>query len=652
MAGLIRSEDIQAVKERTSLEDVVREHVTLRTAGVGSLKGLCPFHDEKTPSFQVRPAVGHWHCFGCGEGGDVIEFVQKIDHLSFAEAVERLAGQLGMELRYEEGKGPQREGGLGRRARLVEAHRAAEQFYHQQLLGTREARPGRDFLRAKGFGSGEAAHFGVGFSPRTGSALYEHLRAGGFTDEELLTAGLAGRSSRGMYDRFRGRVMWPIRDITGDTVGFGARRIFEDDRIVAKYLNTSETPIYTKNQVLYGLDLAKKAMAQQRTAVVVEGYTDVMAAHLSGVEVAVATCGTAFGAEHIKVLRRILRDEANQAPARVVFTFDGDAAGQKAAMKAYETDQAWASQSYVAVAPDGLDPNDLRTQRGSQAVRALIEDAVPMFEFAVRTSIDRYDLATPEGRVGAMRAAAPIIARIRDRSLQPEYTRTVSGWIGVEVGDLSREVAAARRSGAGQPSGLGRPAAPPRVGGGSGHAPEGAGDAPGELAEPAGPPPLPPVDPRNPDHAAERQLLQVVLQYPGSVTGTEHSSLSATAFTAPALALVHAALTEAGGIERAVTLSHGAWVQQVRDAADPRVHDLVGELSVAGLPVRMSNGQPPAGYVEGLVARLRIVELNRRIADALGALQRLGEGDAERSREIGVRLQGWQRELQHLRASR
>ncbi|WP_374929694.1 DNA primase [Kytococcus sedentarius] len=641
MAGLIRSEDIQAVKERTSLEDVVREHVTLRTGGVGSLKGLCPFHDEKTPSFQVRPAVGHWHCFGCGEGGDVIEFVMKIDHLSFAEAVERLAGQLGMELRYEEGKGPQREGGLGRRARLVEAHRAAEQFYHQQLLSTPEARPGRDFLRAKGFGSSEASHFGVGFSPRTGTALYDHLRSGGFTDEELLAAGLAGRSGRGMYDRFRGRVMWPIRDITGDTVGFGARRIFDDDRIAAKYLNTSETPIYTKNQVLYGLDLAKKAMAQQRTAVVVEGYTDVMAAHLSGVEVAVATCGTAFGAEHIKVLRRILRDEANQAPAKVVFTFDGDAAGQKAAMKAYETDQAWASQSYVAVAPDGLDPNDLRTQRGSQAVRALIEDAVPMFEFAVRTSIDRYDLGTPEGRVGAMRAAAPIIARIRDRSLQPEYTRTVSGWIGVEVGDLSREVAAARRAGAGQ---VARPpAARPAPTSDAGSAPEPA---------PAGPPPLPPVDPRNPDHAAERQLLQVVLQYPAAVTGTEHSALSATAFTAPALALVHAALTEAGGIERAVTLSHGAWVQQVRDAADPRVHDLVGELSVAGLPVIMSNGQPPTGYVEGLVARLRIVELNRRIADALGALQRLGEGDAERSREIGLRLQGWQRELQHLRAAR
>lgn len=642
MAGLIKPEDIQTVKERTALDEVVREHVTLRVAGVGSLKGLCPFHDEKTPSFQVRPAVGHWHCFGCGEGGDVIEFVMKIDHLSFAEAVERLAGRLGMELRYEEGRGPRREGGLGRRARLVEAHRAAEEFYHQQLLSTQDARPGRDFLRGKGFGSTEAAHFGVGFAPRGGTALYQHLRAGGFTDDELVTAGLVGRGGRGMYDRFRGRVMWPIRDITGDTVGFGARRIFEDDRIAAKYLNTSETPIYTKNQVLYGLDLAKKAMAQQRTAVVVEGYTDVMAAHLSGVEVAVATCGTAFGAEHIKVLRRILRDEANQAPAKVVFTFDGDAAGQKAAMKAFEADQAWASQSFVAVAPDGLDPNDLRQQRGSQAVRALVEDAVPMFEFAVRTSIARYDLNTPEGRVGAMRVAAPIIAGIRDRSLQPEYTRTVSGWIGVDVDSLGREVTAARSSRAS--GGLRAATRPVQTGPESSSAPE--------QAAPAGPPPLPPVDPRNPDHVAERQMLQMVLQYPGAITGTEHSALSTTAFTAPALGLVHAAVVQAGGIERAVTLSHTAWVQQVRDAADPRVHDLVGELAVAGLPVRMVNGQPAPGYAEGLVARLRIIELNRRIADAMGELQRLGSAEPERQREIGLRLQGWQRELQHLRASR
>src|SRR3954462_4078092 len=444
MAGLINSEDIAAVKARSSIEDVVREHVTLRSAGPGSLKGLCPFHDEKTPSFNIRPAVGAWHCFGCGEGGDVISFIQKVDHLSFSEAVERLAQKLGMELRYEDGARP-REEGLGRRSRLVEAHRVAEEYYTELLLGSPGARPARDFLRARDFNSEHVKQFGVGFAPRGGEDLVRHLRAKGFTDDELVTGGIAGRGSRGLYDRFRGRLVWPIRDITGDTVGFGARRIFDDDRIEAKYLNTSETPIYKKAGVLYGLDLAKKPISRDRQAVVVEGYTDVMACHLAGIETAVATCGTAFGVEHIKTLRRIMRDESDTAPAKVIFTFDGDAAGQKAAMRAFGEDQRWASQSFVAVEASGQDPCDLRLSGGDAAVRALVEDAVPMFEFAVRTTISRFDLDTAEGRVQALRAAAPIIAGIRDRSLRPEYTRTVAGWLGLEVEQVSTEVQRAGR---------------------------------------------------------------------------------------------------------------------------------------------------------------------------------------------------------------
>ena len=422
MAGLIKAEDIAAVKDRVNIEDVVSEHVTLRRAGAGSLKGLCPFHDEKTPSFTVRPAVGVYHCFGCGQSGDVISFVMETEHLSFTESVERLAAKAGMVLRYEEGERPDREP-PGRRMRLVEAHRVAEEFYTEALLRDPSARAGRDFLRAKGFDGKAAQHFGVGFAPRTGDALTAHLRAKGFSPEEMTTAGLVGQSSRGLYDRFRGRVVWPIRDITGDTVGFGARRIFEDDRIEAKYLNTSETPIYKKTHVLYGLDLAKKTIARERRAVVVEGYTDVMAAHLAGVDNAVATCGTAFGVDHIKSLRRIMRDEAGGTPARVIFTFDGDAAGQKAAMKAFDEDQRWASQSFVAVAKDGMDPCDLRLRQGDEAVRGLIEDAVPMFEFAVRTTIAGFDLDHAEGRVAAMRAVAPIIAGIRDQTLRPEYVR-------------------------------------------------------------------------------------------------------------------------------------------------------------------------------------------------------------------------------------
>ena len=321
MAGRIRAEDIAAVKERTSIEDVIRDHVTLRPAGVGSLKGLCPFHDEKSPSFTVRPAVGSYHCFGCGEGGDVISFVQKVEHLTFTESIERLASKIGFELRYEEGGGP-RDGGvsLGKRSRLIEAHRVAQEFYAEVLQDrtTPEARPGRDFLRERGFDGASAERFGIGFAPRSGEALTRHLRGRGFTEEEIVTGGLTGRGSRGLYDRFRGRLVWPIRDTTGDTVGFGARRVLDDDRIAAKYLNTSETPIYKKSQVLYGLDAAKKAISTQRLAVVVEGYTDVMAAHLSGVEGAVATCGTSFGIDHIKILRRIMRDETDGPQARVV----------------------------------------------------------------------------------------------------------------------------------------------------------------------------------------------------------------------------------------------------------------------------------------------------------------------------------------------
>ncbi len=316
MPGLIKAEDIAAVKERSSIEDVVRDHVTLRGAGVGSLKGLCPFHDEKTPSFTVRPAVGSYHCFGCGEGGDVISFVQKVEHLTFSEAVERLAAKVGMELRYEGGRRPARGRRVARQA--LAARRGPPRrrgVLHRDAArpARADARVGRDFLRERGFDSKAVETFGVGFAPADGDALTRHLLQRGFTDDEVTTAGLSGRGSRGLYDRFRGRLVWPIRDTTGDTVGFGARRLFDEDRIAAKYLNTSETPIYKKATVLYGLDLAKKAIATDRRAVVVEGYTDVMAAHLSGVEGAVATCGTAFGVDHIKLLRRIMRDEADHA---------------------------------------------------------------------------------------------------------------------------------------------------------------------------------------------------------------------------------------------------------------------------------------------------------------------------------------------------
>jgi DNA primase len=647
VAGLIKAEDVTQVKERSSIEDVVREHVTLRAAGPGSLKGLCPFHDEKSPSFNVRPLVGAWHCFGCGEGGDVISFVQKVEHLTFAEAVERLATKLGMELHYEEG-GPPRSGeGLGKRSRLVEAHRVASEFYGAALVNLPEARAARDFLRERGFDRMAAEKFGVGFSPRGGEELTRHLRAKGFTDEEIVAGGLASRG-RGLYDRFRGRLMWPIRDITGDVVGFGARRLFDDDRIEAKYLNTSETTIYKKSFVLYGLDLAKKAIARDRQAVVVEGYTDVMACQLAGIETAVATCGTAFGIEHIKVLRRIMRDEPDLAPAKVVFTFDGDAAGQKAAMRAFGEDQRWASQCFVAVEASGMDPCELRQSGGDAAVLALVEDAVPMFEFAVRTTLARFDLTGAEGRVRALGAVAPIVAGIRDRSLRPEYTRTVAGWLGIEVEQVATEVARATR--------IGARAAGPATGGGSGtgsdsvidreHAHE-LGDGHGdehafELARP---------DLRDPVVAAERQLLQAALQFPNLVDPVGFDSIAADSFSAPAHRGVRDAIQAAGGIGTA-SAGGSRWADRVTEAAALTVRPQVSELAVAPVPARVDplTGLPGRRYVDELLVRIQEVALTRQIGDAISAMRRVPPDDTAAGRELGVQLQILQRELANLRS--
>jgi len=637
VAGLIKTADVQAVKERASIEDVVREHVTLRPAGTGSLKGLCPFHDEKTPSFTVRPAVGAWHCFGCGEGGDILAFVMAIDHLSFAEAVERLAGQLGMELHYEEQSGARsggsaEGGGLGRRARLVEANRAAAEFYHRALLDSGEARVARDFLRAKGFNSAAATHFEVGYAPSSGGALAGHLRDKGFTEVELVTAGLVGRGQRGLYDRFRGRVVWPIRDITGDTVGFGARRLYDDDRIAAKYLNTAETPIYKKTSVLYGLDLAKKAMASTRQAVIVEGYTDVMACHMAGIEVAVATCGTSFGADHIKTLRRILRDEPGVAPARVVFTFDGDAAGQKAAMRAYDQDQRWASQSYVAVAPAGQDPNDLRQSAGDEAVRELVDGSVPMFDFAVRTTMKPYDLDRTEQRVDAMRAVAPIVAAIRDSTLRAEYVRSVAGWLGVDEQRFGREVAGASRSGP-------RATPSPQL-----------RQPSEELDEEVGPS-LPAPDLRDPVVAAERQLLQVAMQYPHCLVAEDVDALPVEGFRAPAHQSIWQAMRQAGGIAAAGTMSAAAWTSAVSTQAPPLVAPMVAELAVAGLPVTLDQGtgEPPLRYVDSLVDRVVDASLGQRIDTALSALQR-SASDEKATRALSEELTQLHRERARLRA--
>ena len=613
MAGRIRDEDVVLVKERADIADVIGDVVTLRPAGGGNFKGLCPFHDEKSPSFSVRPSVGSFYCFGCQVGGDVIAFVMQIDHLSFSEAVERLADRFGVQLRYEEGGvTPGRQ--QGQRQKLVEAHRAAAEFYTEQLA-TPGAQAGRQFLAERGFDQAAAEHFGVGFAPRDWDSLTTHLRGRGFTTPELVTAGLAREGQRGPIDRFMSRLLWPIRDIGGDVIGFGARRLFDDDRIEAKYVNTPDTPIYKKSAVLYGLDLAKRDIARRMQAVVVEGYTDVMACHLAGVETAIATCGTAFGDEHIKVLRRLLRDQA-ELRGEVVFTFDGDSAGQKAALRAFQDDQKFVTQTYVAVEPSGMDPCELRQHKGDTAVRDLIARRVPLFEFAIRSRIDRFDLNTADGRTEATRAGMEVIRQIRDVSLRINYARSLAGWIGLADPD---ELVRASRGGVSE---IGR------------RAPV-AGPAPTAAAP----------DPNDPGLRVERDSLKVVLQAP-ALAAEVFDGLEASVFTSPAYAAVRDAVAAAGGAQ-AAGQGGPTWVEKVDAAsADDGVRRLARELAVEPLAAAE---QALTRYATEVLARLEELAATRRITEVKGRLQRLNpvEQVAEYNRLFGelVALEAHRRAL-------
>ncbi|MGW2819819.1 DNA primase [Streptomyces sp. NPDC001443] len=615
MAGRINDEDVKAVRDAVPIDAVVSEYLQLRNAGGGNLKGLCPFHDEKSPSFQVSPSKGLFHCFGCQEGGDTITFVMKVDHLTFSESVERLAAQAGITLRYEEG-GYNPAHQRGERIRLVEAHKVAAQWYAEQLATSPEADTGRIFLAERGFDQAAAVHFGVGYSPQGWDHLTRYLRGKGFTDKELTLSGLAQEGRRGPIDRFRGRLMWPIRDIGGEVVGFGARKLYEADN-GPKYLNTPDTPIYRKSQVLYGIDLAKKDIAKSSRAVVVEGYTDVMACHLAGVTTAIATCGTAFGGDHIKILRRLLMDNGS---ARVIFTFDGDAAGQKAALRAFEDDQKFAAETYIAIAPDGMDPCDLRLAKGDEAVADLVEPRTPLFEFALRQIVVRYDLDTPAGRAAALDEAAPIVARIKNSGAQHEVAVQLAGMLGIlDTQFVVKRVAQLARWA--------------RDRGGKGPAPARGGAGPYEAApRPAAGGPA--LNLRNPVYATERELLKLALQRPELVSPA-FDAYGVDEFTAAPYAAVRLAVMEAGGAEYGIKDGQ-EYLVRVREAApDDSVRAMVTELAVEAI-MRRTVDENYAG--EQLVTvRRRAVE--RRIRDIQSTLARLGsQGDP-------VRLAAVQNEL-------
>ena len=595
VAGRIRDEDIVEVRERNRIDEVVGEYVALRRAGADSLKGLCPFHDEKSPSFNVRPGHGTFHCFGCGEGGSVVDFMMKIEHLGFVEAVERLADRVGIQLTYT-GGGSSVQRDRGTRSRLVEANRLAQEFYAEQL-NCAEARPAREFLTQRGFTQQAAGTFGCGFAPSGWDQLTKHLLGCGFSVEELVKAGVSREGQRGPIDRFHRRLLWPIRDLSGDVVGFGARRLFDDDRIEAKYLNTAETPLYRKSQVLFGLDLAKREIARRRQVVVVEGYTDVMAMHLAGVPTALASCGTAFGTEHISVLRRLLMDD-DALSGEVIFIFDGDEAGQKAALKAFDEEQRFATQTFIAIAPGGMDPCELRQAKGDAALVDLVARRQPLFTFAVKSLLAEHNLDTVEGQVAALRRAVPLVAKIKDVALRDRYATYLSdwsGWMGEEAVVVNRVREAAGEG--------------PRRRGGRSRSKSSAEDGTG----------LPSRD--DVRLQPQREVLKAVLQEP-AMTGPVYDTLPTDAFTHPVYAQVHTAVLAAGGT--AAGLSGPEWIEAVAGHCPQR--SIITELAVETLHANGS-AEDDARYIGSLLASLQATVVGRQVAEIKSRLQRISPLD-------------------------
>jgi DNA primase len=633
VAGRIRDEDIALVREKSAIDEVVGEYLQLRNAGGGSLKGLCPFHDEKTPSFNVTPARGLWYCFSCAEGGDVIKFVEKIDNLSFVESVERLAARAGIDLRYEQGgQVPGRE--HSQRRRLLEAHKAAGEYYAERLHSP-AAVPGREFLTGRGFTLSDAEHFGVGYAPAEWEALTRHLRGRGFTEQELLTGGLASQGRRGAMDRFRGRLMWPIRDLTGDVIAFGARKLNPDED-GPKYLNTPETPLFRKSTVLYGADLAKREIAARRQAVIVEGYTDVMACHLAGVGTAVATSGTSFGDGHIKILRRLLMD-ADQFRGEVIFTFDGDAAGQRAVLRAFDLEEHFVTQTFVAVQRDGLDPCDLRLKQGEQAVRDLIAQRLPVFEFAIRSELAKHNLDTNEGRLAALDAAARIVARIKDRGLRDRYAVSLDRWLGM----LNEEFVLARvrehetgqdtrRGGGPGPARSGSPGRGAGAGRGTGP-----GGAPARTAAGRDTPDGNPYDANDPVVNLERQALKLAIQRP-ALCGPVFDVLQKDDFSVPVHGSVRELIAGCGGVAGAGT--DREWAARLIDAApNDRAREFVTRLAVEPVETPRADGEADVRYAEEVLARVAELAVSRQISTLKSRLQRQNptDGQSDYNRTFG-----------------
>jgi DNA primase len=460
VAGRIRQEDIEEVRERTDLVKLVSQYLTLRKAGHDSMVGLCPFHPEKTPSFSISPAKQVFYCFGCGEGGDAVKFLERVETLTFPEAIERLAREAGITLRFEAESAADRRA-ASRRVALHRANAEAAEMYHHMLVDGREGAEAREYVAGRGITPEATAQFQVGYAPMYADFLLRRL-SGRFSPELLVEAGLATKDGGGtVRDRFRGRIVFPIHDLSGQAVGFGARLLREAEG-QPKYLNTAETPIYRKGKLLYNLHRCKGSITRGGEVHVVEGYTDVIALSLAGVQAAVATCGTALGEEHYQLLSRFAQ--------RVVLAFDSDEAGARAAMRAHGFHEAFPLATRVLVLPGGLDPADFVEQHGADAFRRAAAAAVPLVEYMIDRALAGRDLDTIEGRADAVGAALPILAGIADEIRRTEYVHLLADRAGVSatsvLAELQRRAPAAphgrgSRSGAGGNGKGERPGAPP-----------------------------------------------------------------------------------------------------------------------------------------------------------------------------------------------
>ncbi len=633
----------EALRDRLDLADVISGYVQLKRASANSYKGLCPFHADKNPSMTVTPHMGLWQCWSCGAKGDVFGFVMQIENLDFPATLELLAAKVGFVLEYEEGKSPAKE--TNNRPRILAINQAAAEFFQAQLP-TDEAKPARDNLLERGFDKDAALKFGVGYSPDSFNSLTNHLKAMGFTDQELLDSTLVRKSEKtgGVYDFYRGRLMWPIRDQGGAVIGFGARKLLETDQ-GPKYYNSSDSPVYHKNKVLYGIDLAKAPIGKKKQVVVVEGYTDVMACHLAGVDTAIATCGTAFTEEHVNIINRLLSG-GTEGTAEVIFCFDPDEAGQKAAMRAWEQSSQFKAQTFVAIGPDGLDPCDLRSQKGDEAVKAMIANRKPIYEFMVRQYIDKFDLGNVAGRVAAAKAAAPIIAAIRDVTSRSAYERELSGWVSLDPQEIHSFVEEAVRTkaragvaamnrgnvGTNQPQTSSETFDAPTDANSNGEAPRA----------------YPPISLNDPMTRVERQVLEVIVQIPDCYSTSALARILAIGFAHPA----HNAIGQ--GIARLVAetpdAAHDhAWIERLIAILPAELHSAVNEIAVQPMPA--DNDEALARYGQGVIIGALDRSLNVEKNELLAELRRIdASAQPERFSEVNRRLVALEADRRALRA--